>query len=58
MNLEKKGFYKVVLEDGEKLKAWYNPLTGHWLDKKLKEEIGFSIHINSKTIVDAKFIKE
>jgi len=48
---ETKGFYRISLSNGTSVVAWYNPRSGHWLNKDQTFEIGFACWANDQVIV-------
>jgi hypothetical protein len=55
--IETKGLHTATLEGGTKVVAWYNPSTGHWLNKEQDHEIGFGGILYEKKIVSVEPLK-
>jgi len=54
IDTSKLGTYRVELNDGQKLEAWFNPSTGHW--KEGGKEIGFMGLIHEQKIISAEYL--
>jgi hypothetical protein len=42
---ETSGMYRVTLQDGTELRAWYSRANSHWLAENKMDQLGFGLHL-------------